>query len=161
MQIFIKITTGTDLRLTVEKSMTIAEVKELIKDKTGKPSESMQLIFKNELMEDNRTLGDHQVQNQSTLHLHIIINFNNMQIFVRDCNGRKYCLKVEKDMNIAQVKKLITEKTGTPTEGISLIYGGKPLEDNRTLEDHKVKDGDTCHLILRVIGGVSTFKSCP
>ena len=50
-----------------------------------------------------------------------------------------------------QLKASIHERTGLPEDKQCLYYGGKPLDDERTLESQRVTKGATVELRLRVL----------
>lgn len=75
------------------------------------------------------------------------------QIQIKSINGKTRTIEVEKTDTVMQIKEKIQDKEGIlPTEQ-RLIYAGKNLEDNRTMEDYNITTDSTLHLVLRVRGG--------
>eukprot|EP01026_Neomeris_dumetosa_P047555 TRINITY_DN40892_c0_g1_i1.p3 TRINITY_DN40892_c0_g1~~TRINITY_DN40892_c0_g1_i1.p3 ORF type:complete len:129 (+),score=9.29 TRINITY_DN40892_c0_g1_i1:34-420(+) len=77
-----------------------------------------------------------------------------MQIFARNLRGKSVTLEVEPDTTVLYSKQLIQAKEGIPASSLRLIYGGRQLDDDKTLADYGIVKDSTLNLALRLRGGI-------
>eukprot|EP00636_Phaeomonas_parva_P007226 CAMPEP_0118850674 /NCGR_PEP_ID=MMETSP1163-20130328/427_1 /TAXON_ID=124430 /ORGANISM="Phaeomonas parva, Strain CCMP2877" /LENGTH=77 /DNA_ID=CAMNT_0006782905 /DNA_START=173 /DNA_END=406 /DNA_ORIENTATION=+ len=76
-----------------------------------------------------------------------------MQITIKTLTGRKQPFNFEPSTHVADVKVALQEKEGIQVEQIRLIYGGRQLADDKTLEEYNIESGSTIHMVLQLRGG--------
>ena len=152
MQIFVKTLTGETITLDVESSDTIGRVKIKIQDKEGISVDQQRLILSGSSLEDSKTLSEYDVQDEFTFHLVIGLR-RDFQIFVRTMEGKIITIDVERLDKIKMLKEKIAKKQGTKPDEQRLVFGGKQLDESRTIGDYSIRPESTIELVQRLPGG--------
>lgn len=73
---------------------------------------------------------------------------------INDLQGDKRSLKIFNGMTVRHIKEIIHEIDRISLDNIRLIFGGKQLCDDDTIEKCGIIDGCMVHMVLRLRGGM-------
>lgn len=78
-----------------------------------------------------------------------------MQIFIRTLIGPTFAIPCEETDSILTIKQTMEKnyEEGMPPDQQRILWGGKHLEDDRTLKDYGIQHNTTLHIVLRLRGG--------
>jgi ubiquitin C len=150
MPILVKLPTQKQFTLEVSETELIEDVKSMIEGKEGIPTDRQTLRFREIELENYKTLQDYSISRHAALFLTISSKSPEMTISVRTLNGEHFTLNVSRTERIEDVKTMIQEQQNHPFDQQELVFGGRKLENGRTLQDYSVPHEATIHLILRI-----------
>ena len=76
-----------------------------------------------------------------------------MLITIKTLSKRKLSLDLDNTQKISEIKEALTEKEGIPVQQIRLIYGGKILKDEITIQEASIAPGSTLMMMMHLKGG--------
>ncbi|ETO24662.1 hypothetical protein RFI_12495 [Reticulomyxa filosa] len=81
------------------------------------------------------------------------VGTGSMTIFLRTLTGKVVNINVNPTDSVSILKMKIQDSEGIPPDQQRLIYSGKQMDDDKTLQDYSIGPNATIHLVLRLRGG--------
>ena len=133
MQVFVKTFHRKTIVLDLEEWSTIKDIKIMIQDREGIPFEEIRLTNLGRVLnDDNKTIKDYNISNQSTLEIHLKLN-NENYIFIKFEN-EKFKLRYNQNETILDIKKKILKEINIPIEFQNLYLLDKELTNDENIE---------------------------
>jgi ubiquitin C len=133
---------------------TIESIKKIIENKENYPAIYMDLIFKNQILENQKLISDYQIENNFALFKIKLRERIKVTLF----NGNNITIYLENDINtIEKIKNIITQKAGLDSLKYRLMYGTKQLINEKNLKDYNIKNDSCLSLIPKAIDSIEIF----
>lgn len=111
-------------------------------------------MFGRKQLENNRIIGEYNIQDNGTIFL--VIRLKGIKkIIVKDLNGKEINLDTNSSDTIENIKEKIKDKERILPNQYKLVLDGKQLEDNKTLGFYKIKNYSNLHLVP-----IDVFQIC-
>lgn len=78
--------------------------------------------------------------------------YSERKINICTMTGKTFPIGGDPSDTIASVKSAINDCEGIPVDQMRLIFGGRQLEDDRTMLSYDIQNGSTLYLVLRLSG---------
>ena len=151
VEIFVKMSTGIDVRFKLIKSNTIKNVKERIQLSQDIPCDMQRLHYLRRLLEDKYTLSDYSIKNGSVLDCNVLL----ISINVKMPNKDDISVDVCPEDKVRIVIDKIQARVAIPSDHQCLMYDGIKLVHGRILRDYQIRNGSILNLVKS--GGTSIY----
>ncbi|GAQ78434.1 ubiquitin [Klebsormidium nitens] len=142
--------------ITITKSTTIGDLTSYISQEVGVSPSDLLLQTGNVLL-DKQNASDTCSQAGVQAGSVIIVRcreWGHIVLYCKTLTGKTLILRCSGEDTVSEVKKKIYDLDGYLPDQQRLIFGGKQLEDERTLQEYGIQDEDTIHVVLRLRGGM-------
>ena len=147
--------------LEAESLDNILTIKEKIKIQEQIPTNIYTLIYKEKKLDEFLTLDDLNLKQEKYISFEMH-RYHLIEIMVKTWIGRLIYLYVEEHDTVECVKKLLQIKLGINTYSQRLIFAGKTLQEDKTLDYYNISHESNLelifHLSLRLRGGLLNDK---
>lgn len=140
---------GKTIALQVKNLDTIQHVKDEIQDLEGIPREEQVLIYEGQQLKNTRTIYECNVKDKSIVDL---LRVKPLKLLVKQGNGQNCIVEARPQDTVTDVKLLVQEEISIPHDQITLVGGGKKMEDGRTLRECGIETDATLFIVLRLKG---------
>jgi ubiquitin-protein ligase len=82
----------------------------------------------------------------------VLVTVMSFVIYVKTLTGKTVLLTVDGQTTIIMVKQMVQDKEGIPPDQQRLVFAGKQLDNDKSVQDYNIGPEATLFLIMRLIG---------
>ena len=97
-----------------------------------------------------KMFADHHSGQKIKVELYDVEKDGNMELYLKTLTGNTITLNVDQYEHVGYLKTRIFEKEQIPVGQQKLVFAGKLLEDNKTLENYNIEKECTIQLFLKL-----------
>lgn len=97
-----------------------------------------------------KMFADHHSGQKIKVELYDVEKDGNMELYIKTLTGNTITLNVDQYEHVGYLKTRIFEKEQIPVGQQKLVFAGKLLEDNKTLENYNIEKECTIQLFLKL-----------
>ena len=147
--IYVRSLTEETISVDYNPNDTIASVKDKVQAKLGLPSNQQTLIFRYQVLEDDRTIRSYHIQSRSTIYILGDAEQTQKFLFIKvDSLNKTVILEYDPNMSIAEIKSKLQERETIPVGQQTLLFKEHQLEDKDTLISCGVPVEGTLDLLI-------------
>ena len=135
--------------INAESFDTLGKIKEKIKIKYQIPTNNYILVYEGEKLDNYLTLDDLNIENKKKI-IFTIFYCRLIPILVKTWLGSSFYFEVETSNTIEYVKKLLEKNYGIKTYENRLIFAGKTLDDNKTIDYYCIPGEASLDLVFHI-----------
>ena len=121
-------------------------VKAVLEAQLGVPLEQQELSFQGRQLENQVSLRECGVQDGCELGLRVVV-----PITIKTLTGEAFPLQVATNESVLDVKRKIAKVAKISPVRQRLIFAGKPINDNSSLDNYDIKSGAEIYVIRRLL----------
>lgn len=154
--VFIWTPNGKEIRINVEPTTKVKDVKLKIQEKEKFDIEKQRLFLDNKPLENENSLEFYSIKND--IHLgFILLSRNGMIIFIKMNKNKLMPLEVEPADSIDTLKAKINENEGFLLDQFKLYLDEKELENGKSIQDYSIHDGQIIQFAVKLNGNDKIF----
>ena len=123
---------------------TIGMLKQSLSSSSGIPPCQQSLLFLGEPVDDSVSIND-LGYNPQLIFVPLLEGGN--QIFLQSLSGETITIDITKSTTVQEVKQKIEKKINVAASGLKLIYMGRILDNDKTMDDYNIKPQTTIKFI--------------
>jgi ubiquitin C len=139
--LFVKTLTGKTIMIQVNPTDTVLALKEQIQEKEGVEVAHQCLVCGGKVLDNQATVSDCGMQNQSVLHLVLRVPSQGPVSVMVQAGEQNFELTVALEDSVSSLKEMIGNRTGTTAT--SLVVEGVVLSEAALLSECNLKEGTT------------------